>query len=319
MYSFRTNTGNANEGVSLQKMIQNGAQNADLGVSINATVPGNQAPLPILLRLERVGGGFTYRGWVSEDNGATWQFQSRVRPTANGAELQNPLIPMEVGLSSMFFGGPDAGQPPMGGPPPTNKTLGIAQFDDFVLEYYDPLPAPGAPVLPSSMVIVHPRDNNGNAQRNNVLNAVINEMSGLPQGPLQWSLTANPAGYPPNPANPPGATTLRQLPGLFPGLNTAGVAPLTDAIGVPIDPFPLGSDGPATNFRWDTAVMPNGMNVAQPFTPGYYRWIVRATNDWGQVSNDMLLVVRLLVPEPTSALIAAMACFAMAGFTRRRR
>ncbi len=71
----------------------------DNNIAINATVT---EPLPILVRMERVGGGITYRTWVSTDNGASYQFQSRVRPTAGNA-LRDPAVGMQVGISYHEF------------------------------------------------------------------------------------------------------------------------------------------------------------------------------------------------------------------------
>ena len=54
MTSFRENAANVDEGRTVMKRVQNGALLNDVGVSINGTTPANIAPLPILLRLERV-------------------------------------------------------------------------------------------------------------------------------------------------------------------------------------------------------------------------------------------------------------------------
>jgi hypothetical protein len=183
---------------------------------------------------------------------------------------------------------------------------GTAQFDDFTLDTYAPLPAPGAPQLPASMDVT--------LLRNNVSQFLITSSVGG-QGPLQWTLTADAA----NPAAPPTATTTRTTATLLPGGN-GGQPAANDALGSPLPAFPpFGS----TNFRWNTAVAQNtaggNMLPAQPWTPGTYRWIVRATNDWGQVSNDMALTIRLVIPEPATVGLVGTGVAMLICLVRRRR
>jgi hypothetical protein len=143
-------------------------------------------------------------------------------------------------------------------------------------------------VLPASL--------NLTVNRGDVLVSLISN-STPNQGPMQWTLTADTA----NPATPPVSTTNRVLPALLPG-GQGGQPAAADFLGAPLPSFPpFGS----TNFRWNTNIAQNTnttqnpmMLPAQPWTPGTYKWTVRATNDWGQVSNDMLLTVNLLLPQP---------------------
>jgi hypothetical protein len=297
MYSFRTNAGNADEGVTLMKRIQNGAQPQDLGITINGTTPAaNITPLPILLRMERVGGGATYRGYVSDDGGATWQFQSRVRPPA-GNPLLDPASPMEVGLSYMNFSG----------------LVGTAELDDFVMETYAPKPAPGVPNIGTASSL------NITATRGDVVTVGgFHDLSGLNTETMSWQLIA--AGT--NPATPPTMTTTRVTPALLPGAN-GGETAVTDALGAAL-PVDLAQDG-STLFRWNTNVAqapnpPNtGMLPAQPWALGTYSWTIRATNDWLQVSNDLTLTITL-VPEPSTVVVlGGVALVGLCRTSRRRR
>jgi hypothetical protein len=194
--TFRTDAANVNEGNTLNKRIEAGAQVNDNNIGINAT---GTEPLPLHVRLQRVAGGTTYRTWVSTDGGANYQFQSRVRPTAGNA-LRDPAVGMQVGLGYMNFG----------------TLAGTTQFDDFVLDTHDPLPAPGAPNLTSSQTSF-------TVARGTVLQQLITDTTG--QGLLSWVRTPN-------------------LPGgdaMLPGTN--GGPPSAQ---VPVPP-PSGS-----YFRWDT-------------------------------------------------------------------
>jgi hypothetical protein len=209
--TFRTNAGIPDVGTTLNKRIENGAQVNDTQINVNnpsnvpnpvpppdtVSVPLN--PLPTYVRLERVGGGTAYRTWVSSD-GTNWQFQSRVIPTA-GNPLADPVVPMQVGLSYMNFG----------------TLAGTTQFDDFVLDTYAPLEAPGAPNISATQTSF-------TVPRGTVLTQLITN-STANQGPLNWVRTPN----------SPGADAV--LPGAQGGPPSA----LT-----PVPP-PNGS-----YFRWDT-------------------------------------------------------------------
>jgi hypothetical protein len=111
--SFRTNAANPAAGTTLHKRIEAGAQVQDSNIQI--VNPGNE-PLPIRLRL--VKNGSDYEGWVSPDNGTTWQLQSTATPTA-GSPLDDSSITKEVGLSFSSF---DPG------------LMGSATFEDFTLK-----------------------------------------------------------------------------------------------------------------------------------------------------------------------------------------
>jgi hypothetical protein len=124
--TFRTDPGNADFSTTQMKRIQGGAQAQDSVIPIND--PGNE-PVPIWVRLERIY-GTGYRTWVSTD-GTNFQFQSNAIPAA-GNPLRDLTLPMEVGLSFMTFG---------------TATSGQAELDDFELDWYDPVAAPGAPTL----------------------------------------------------------------------------------------------------------------------------------------------------------------------------
>jgi hypothetical protein len=202
MTSFRTDAANANEGNTLNKRVENGAQVNDNNIVVNAT---GTEPLPLLLRLERVGGGTAYRGWVSSDGGATYQFQSRVIPTAANP-LRDPAVGLQVGLGYMNFG----------------TLAGTTQFDDFTLDTYDPLPAPGAPNLSASQTMF-------TVPRGTVLQQLISDSTGG-QGPMAWVRTPN-------------------LPGtdaMLPGAQGGSSALLTFP--------PFGQ----SYFRWDTTGVANG-------------------------------------------------------------
>ncbi|HJQ81897.1 MAG TPA: hypothetical protein VJ828_18170 [Lacipirellulaceae bacterium] len=211
-YSFRTNAGIPDVGTTLQKRIENGAQVNDTQVNVNnpSTVPNPAPPpdtvsvplnpLPTYVRLERVGGGTAYRTWVSSD-GANWQFQSRVVPTAGNA-LRDAAVPMQVGLSYMNFG----------------TLAGTTQFDDFSLQTYAPLAAPGAPSISTSETAF-------TVTRGTELEVLISNATGG-QGPLSWVRTPN----------LPGADAM------LPGANGGPASPL-----VPVPP----ENG--SYFRWDTA------------------------------------------------------------------
>jgi hypothetical protein len=290
MYSFRTNAANANEGVTLMKRIENGAQPQDVSAGVNSTTPGNLTPLPIWLKLERVAGGATYRGYVSEDGGATWQFQSRVRPPAGNALRDTAATSdIQIGLSYMNF----------------STLVGTAEFDDFNLETYAPKAAPGTPVLPSNLTLTR--------NRGEVITVDLADLSGLNSEPMAWTLAAV-AG---NPATPPTATTIRVTPALLPGAQ-GGQPAVNDALGMPLPQ--LDQDG-TTTFRWNTNVaMAGAPNVlpAQPWALGTYSWTIIATNDWLQASNTMTLTINL-VPEPATMSLGGMALIGLFGLARRRR
>jgi hypothetical protein len=166
MTTFRTDAANPNEGNTLMKRITAGAQAQDNNIAINAATPVGNDPLPQVLKLERVGGGTAYRGWVSLDGGATFQFQSRITPPAGNA-LRDPAVGLQVGLVYQNFG----------------TLAGTAQFDDFTLETYDPLPAPGVPTIASAVTSI-------TVPRGTVIAQLIDETSGQ-AGPFSWVRTPN--------------------------------------------------------------------------------------------------------------------------------
>jgi hypothetical protein len=202
-YSFRTDAANANEGNTLNKRIENGAQVNDNNIAVT---PGTEA-LPLHVRLERVGGGTAYRTWVSTDGGSTYQFQSRVVPTA-GNPLGDPAVPLQVGLSYMNFG----------------TLAGTAQFDDFVLDTHNPLPAPGAPSISASQTAF-------TVPRGTEIEQLITNATSA-QGPLSWVRTPNLPG------------TDAMLPGAQGGPPSA-LVPATPENG--------------SYFRWDTTGVANGI------------------------------------------------------------
>jgi hypothetical protein len=112
--SFRTDAAVPDSGSTLFKRIEAGAQVMDAGVAINPGA-GNLEPLPIRLRL--VKSGSTYTGFVSPDNGITWQQQSTSTAPA-GTPLADSSIAQEVGISFASF---------------SATLLGSASFDDFSL------------------------------------------------------------------------------------------------------------------------------------------------------------------------------------------
>jgi hypothetical protein len=109
--SFRTDAANGAAGNTLQKRIEAGAQVQDANIAINA----GDEPLPIRLRLAKIGANF--EGWVSPDNGTTWQLQSTATPTA-GNPLGDPAVPLEVGLAFSPFDG---------------ALNGVVRFENFTL------------------------------------------------------------------------------------------------------------------------------------------------------------------------------------------
>jgi hypothetical protein len=90
--SFRTNPANTAAGTTLHKRIEAGDQIDDFNIPINAATE----PLPIRLRLVKTGAD--YAGWVSPDNGTTWQLQSTATAAA-GTGLADSSIDKEVGLN----------------------------------------------------------------------------------------------------------------------------------------------------------------------------------------------------------------------------
>jgi hypothetical protein len=109
--SFRTTAADPTVGTTLHKRIEAGAQVQDSNIVINAAAE----PLPIRLRLVKTGAD--YAGWVSPDNGTTWQLQSTATAT-DGTGLADSSVDKEVGLSFSNFSG---------------TLLGAARFDNFSL------------------------------------------------------------------------------------------------------------------------------------------------------------------------------------------
>lgn len=147
MTSFRTDDRFPDQGTTLMKRIENGAQLNDLLVNVDLQTVDNPDydpndpnspefidvsinPLPFYLRLERqyfdLGPGQTgvgYQGSVSQD-GINWQVQSTVFPTPG-----SPLLtgnPIEVGLVYQNYGG----------------VAGASTFDDFSLTTGTLIPEP---------------------------------------------------------------------------------------------------------------------------------------------------------------------------------
>jgi hypothetical protein len=218
MTSFRTAAANPDEGNTLMKKIQGGAQINDLSLGVNTT---GTEPLPLVLKLERFG-GVGYRGSVSTDGGSTYQFQSHTIPAADNA-LRDPTMGQQVGLSFMFFGGPDAAQAPDA--TASNKTKGTVQFDDFSLEILDPRPAPGMPVLSASQTTF-------DVPPGAAVQSLITDSTG--QGFLEWVRTPNLPG----------------TDGMFP----SGLGPGAPVLTPPLIPF-----GPNQSvFYWNTTGRPVG-------------------------------------------------------------
>jgi hypothetical protein len=178
MFDFRTDPGLPNTATTDMKRLQNGAQSADLSININ---PGDE-PLPVILKLERIG-GVGYRGWVSTDNGATFQLQSHTIPSS-GNPLRDPAVGLQLGPSYMNFG----------------TLAGTTQFDDFTLDTHAPLAAPGAPVITSpDTALTGP------------VGTVFNESYNGGQTYIQWSVARSGPARPGSSATtPPFNGTLTQ-------------------------------------------------------------------------------------------------------------
>jgi hypothetical protein len=278
MTTFRTDAALPDEGNTLMKRVENGAQLQDNNFPI--INPGAE-PLPLWIRLEKVNGGSTYRGWASTD-GVNYQFQSRVTPSVGNA-MADGSTEVQVGIVYQNFGG----------------SAGTTVFDDFHLETYDPLPAPGAPVISAAVteLVANPGD---------VITSLITN-SAPDQGPLSWTRVADP-GNPAAPVNPP---TISSASALLPGVQ--GGAPST------LVPAPASLD--ESYFRWNTAVtMAGAPNVLPPvpWTPGLYKFTVTATNDWGQASNPVDITVRV-VPEPVTLSLLMVGFGSLIVVAARRR
>ena len=92
-------------------------------------------------------------------------------------------------------------------------------------------------------------------------------------------------------SNPP-------LSAMLPGTQGGATAP-------PLPAFPPFGN---SYFRWDTT----GWNT------GTYLYTITATNDWGQVSNPVLVTVNL-TPEPATLTIALLGLIGGMGLVRRYR
>jgi hypothetical protein len=267
--TFRTDSANPDEGNTLNKRIENGAQLNDNNFVIGPLA--NDEPLPNWIRLEKKAGGNTYNTYASTD-GVNFQFQSRVNPSAGNA-LKDASVAMQVGPSFMTFGGPGTGQ----------AAPGSATLDDFSIDIHDPLPAPGAPNLSTNPLTI-------TVPVGTLVQQLVSDSTGN-QGPMSWVRTAD-AGNPARPAsNPP-------LSAMLPGTQGGATAP-------PLPAFPPFGN---SYFRWDTT----GWNT------GTYLYTITATNDWGQVSNPVLVTVNL-TPEPATLTIALLGLIGGMGLVRRYR
>jgi hypothetical protein len=200
-------------GTTLNKRIEDGAQLADINVDVNlGTIPNptpppdtlpNPEPLPIWLRLERVG-GVGFRTSVSTD-GTTFNLQSHTVPTAGNA-LRDAGVGLQVGLTSMNFGGTvDDDMDPNTPEVPLSSR---AMFDDFVLDYHDPIAAPGAPNLPDSEIALLWRPGDPS------ISQLIEDAT--TQGILSWTRVADAGNADGNAGSTfgPGGLVARTEPGL---------------------------------------------------------------------------------------------------------
>ncbi len=278
MAVFRTDAANVNEANTLMKRVLVGAQQ-EQNFPINPTggATGNNEPNPLVVKLEKVGGGQTYRGWVSQDGGATYQFQSRVAIAA-GNPLRDPLLVQQVGLHFQMYGGSyDHDMDPM---TPNIPRPGEAQFDDFTIDTYDPLPAPGVPIIGSSQTSF-------TVPRGTVIAQLISDSSGQ-SGPHAWVRTPN----------LPGADAMIQ------GAQGGGSALLTL---------------PATNqsyFRWDT-LAPNGTYTVDITATN--DWGQVSDQDPNTTGNQGLRLTITIIPEPATLTLAGLVMIGLVGWIRRRR